>query len=103
MNSFKYEGYWYSKYEPELPHPIPQDKPVEPEFLEKLRKVQSLARVESYRGWSICRCCNKYNGSREYEYNGWAWPEGYEHYLIEHNVHPTPEFREMINLVVDLM
>jgi hypothetical protein len=99
MKSLKYEGYWYNSSNTNLPNPKPKNYPVEPEFLEKLKLVQKLAEKVYYRGWSMCRCCDKVNGSFEYEFRGWVWPEGYEHYLVEHNVHPTPEFRQMVELV----
>lgn len=44
------------------------------------------------KGWSTCRCCGKMNGSREFSYKGWNWPEGFRHYIEIHNVVPSAEF-----------
>lgn len=53
--------------------------------------------VEGYRGSSTCRCCsNPFNGSREFNFQGWTWPEGYMHYLRDHNVLPDEGFRQFI-------
>ena len=69
---------------------------MEQEFIEKLEKVQERAEILHTRGWSDCRLCQTPNGSAEYRYNGWAWPEGYMHYLVDHRVHPSKDFRAMI-------
>lgn len=52
--------------------------------------------VVAYRGSSQCRCCGQSNGSHEYRYLGWTWPEGYFHYLSEHNVRPDEGFKHFI-------
>jgi hypothetical protein len=54
-----------------------------------------------YMGISPCRCCNADNGSAEYVYAGWKWPEGYRHYLEEHNVEPSASFMVFINNLHD--
>lgn len=50
--------------------------------------------IRGYRGSSRCRLCDQSNGSYEYELDGWIWPEGYMHYLRDHNVTPNEEFRQ---------
>jgi hypothetical protein len=50
----------------------------------------------SYMGESKCRCCDVLNGSHEYKFDGWVFPEGYVHYLIEHNVAIHPEFSKFL-------
>lgn len=52
--------------------------------------------VESYRGDSRCRCCDMSNGCREFTYMGWRWPQGYIHYLRDHNVLPDEDFKRFI-------
>ena len=92
----KLEGFWWSEREPHLPMPEPQGNGVSLQFIAKLRDVEAKAQKTLYRGWSNCRLCAKANGNGEYEFNGWRWPEGYIHYLEGHNVHPSWEFRQMI-------
>lgn len=52
--------------------------------------------VVAYRGSSRCRCCHRDNGNHEYRYNGWTWPEGYRHYLEDHNVLPDAAFKDFV-------
>lgn len=51
-------------------------------------------------GGSVCRLCNKCNGSTDYQLLSgevrWIWPEGYRHYLEEHQCLPTPAFERLI-------
>jgi hypothetical protein len=62
--------------------------------------------VRAYRGSSGCRCCaamgiRKMNGCKEYEEKGWVWPEGFRHYISEHNIVPTKEFlKDVLNIEV---
>jgi hypothetical protein len=92
------EGFWYSKYEPDLPMPKAFKHPWKNKdiFLSMLEKVEARAQVTAYRGWSTCRLCGRHNGSQEFEYRGWRWPEGYRHYVQEHNVIPSPAFDRFI-------
>jgi hypothetical protein len=52
--------------------------------------------VVAYRGYSPCRICDQSNGSREYHYGGWIWPQGYIHYLRDHNVLPDEDFKRFV-------
>jgi len=53
--------------------------------------------VEGYRGSSTCRCCgHPWNGSHEYNFQGWTWPSGYMHYLRDHNVLPDEGFKQFV-------
>lgn len=45
-----------------------------------------------YRGWSICRICNQKNGSQEFTDGTYIWPEGFSHYITDHNVKPPQTF-----------
>lgn len=85
------------------PQPLPQREPVNPKFIEKLKIIEEKcrrkicnSRMEFYFGCSTCRICKKENGSSEYYYNGFCWPEGYIHYLIDHSVHPSKSFYNMV-------
>ncbi|MHA2427917.1 MAG: hypothetical protein ACXADB_07835 [Candidatus Hermodarchaeia archaeon] len=44
------------------------------------------------KGWSDCRVCGKMNGSTEQTDGTYIWPDGFAHYIIEHNVKPPQEF-----------
>lgn len=98
MKKTRYEGYWSSKQEPDFPTPVHNDKP----FLDKDLIVKKIISVQSrlgqrhYKGFSKCRCCGAINGSGEYSHKGWIWPEGFLHYIIEHNIEPTEEFKKYI-------
>lgn len=89
----KIVGYWYSKISPEYPMPEPdnviEDKEI---FLEKLRKLQKRAAVKYYKGFSKCRICNCINGTIEYSVGGFTWPDGYIHYIEDHDVLPDEDF-----------
>lgn len=52
--------------------------------------------VQVYRGWSSCRICGERNGHREFTFGGYCWPEGYLHYIQEHNVEPSEGFKKML-------
>lgn len=97
------EGYWRSLYPndrttQDYPVPVAHEEPF-PEkvaFLKVLAEKEAKAREVHYRGWSTCRVCNQYNGSTEFEYNGWRWPQGYRHYVEDHNVAPSKDFMKFI-------
>ena len=92
------EGFWWSEYESAFPkpieHPVPEaDKE---EFLTALVKKEKIAHVTYYKGYSHCRICECRNGTTEFRSGSWIWPEGYEHYIEKHNVHPSAEFKQFI-------
>lgn len=93
-NDLNVEGYWYSKYSPEylMPQAQAEPWPGKAEFLKALDRWESDAHVVAYRGWSTCRICGCHNGSEEFEHDGWRWPQGYKHYIVEHNVKPSLAF-----------
>lgn len=45
-----------------------------------------------YRGMSQCRFCAKFNGSKDYTDGTYLWPQGFGHYLKEHEVKPPQDF-----------
>jgi hypothetical protein len=45
-----------------------------------------------YRGLSRCRFCGGPNGSAELTDGAYFWPEGFAHYVIEHDIRPPREF-----------
>ena len=96
------EGFWSTGKESDLPQAYAYKVSVDTwkgkeEFLNRLDRIQSTyAQVLYYKGISSCRICNCMNGSREYKYEGWQWPEGYSHYIEKHNVRPSLAFEEFI-------
>ena len=92
-------GMWREVEGDGLPDPVPHDKPFKDQarFLIWLAHVErNLAKCKVYKGSSTCRICGDWNGTKEYEYNGFRWPEGYSHYIEEHNVRPDKAFYDMI-------
>lgn len=49
-----------------------------------------------FKGFSRCRICNCPNGSYTLYLNGYAFPNGYFHYIIKHNIEVPLEFQQMI-------
>lgn len=93
------EGFWWSKSEPKLPHPIPLKRawPGKAPFLRMLDRAEISASVERFRGFSTCRVCSVRNGISEFRTDEWSWPSGLRHYIEVHNVKPSPEFIAYIN------
>jgi hypothetical protein len=96
----KLEGFWAHTPEEENPFPFPviykgvwNDKST---FLKFLSQVEAKAMKRTCKGFSRCRLCGIPNGSITFNYNGWKWPNGFKHYIREHNVLPNAEFVEMI-------
>ena len=122
--SEKKEGFWYSEYEKHFP--MPEEFKGEwdrDSFLCNLIELEDLlmstyqAVVDMYndgdcrpydryqksgvnvtesRGFSVCRVCGCANGSRTFVHGGFMWPDGFRHYIEEHNVKPSDEFIEMV-------
>lgn len=101
-------GFWghapgsvMAKLDPKNTYPMPEPRPGpwrgQRDFLAALTLVEQKAEVTYYKGSSFCRCCaNRGNGSREYSKAQFVWPEGYRHYVEEHNVKPPQEFIDFI-------
>ena len=100
MKEIKIEGYWYSKYEPQYPMPVPnvltqdQAQKIYNLILEKEKESESVL----YRGWSTSRITGEDLGNVEYEHpQGWNWPGDFaKHYVLGHRVKPTDDFLEFI-------
>ena len=93
----------YPEFEPfrGLPHPVPQGSGVDAAFLDKLATVELYAYRVGFLGHSECRLCDKTeNGCGEYSIKSgdltFTFPEGLRHYYEEHNLHPSPEFRDFV-------
>lgn len=91
-------GFWAETPEGKnwpVARPLPLDSDTEL-FLERLAVVESKAERVGYRGYSWCRVCKKHNCSREFYFGDYCWPEGYSHYIKEHNVAVEPDFFHFI-------
>jgi hypothetical protein len=88
------EGYWYSSHTPQFPKPVPNDQPWagQAEFLKALSKKETGSYHHISKGFSLCRVCERINGSVEYESGEWSWPSGLRHYVEDHNVKPSDDF-----------
>jgi len=123
--SEKNEGFWYSEYEKHLPMPKAfEGEWGRDAFLRNLIELEDLlmstyqAVVDMYndgdygpykryqesgsgvvesRGFSVCRICECVNGGRTFVHDGFMWPDGFRHYIEEHNVKPSDDFIEMVN------
>lgn len=98
-----YIGYWKTTLS-ECKYPMPEAKTSSQEELSEalmlLGKIKASLNTNTLytKGVSPCRICNKSNGSQEYvvtKYSRagnpmvrWCIPEGYEHYLVDHQVKP---------------
>ena len=51
--------------------------------------------IEYYLGWGICRICGVVLGTADMEVHDLVYPEGAEHYLLEHQVW-TPGCEELL-------
>jgi hypothetical protein len=110
-------GFWKSKSEPSLPFPIISKNKNEHsvEFINKcnewikltdtIKKYEATLklctdikdkRFGTYLGCSKCRICGIINGDSEYNYNGFIFPEGIFHYIVNHNIEIDNDFKDMI-------
>jgi len=91
-------GYWYSKWDPDFP--MPQnfvDKTWDETERQLVIKYLKTAKFyEGWMGWSSCRFCEQENGSTCLTDGVYVFPEGFAHYIEEHNVKPDQEFIDHI-------
>lgn len=95
----RYEGFWrgFHNEESDLPWPEPQPGwPDASRFLSALKQVEDIAERIRYRGVSHCRLCGCINGGSSFRLQVWEWPEGFKHYVAEHDVRPSVEFATFI-------
>lgn len=106
----RFEGFWWSEREPHLPKPVSSDvdfegKAAVVEALEKLEKniythKDRAGTCVYFKGWSTCRCCGAENGSAEFSYKNWKWPDGLAHYVKVHNVKPSDDFlKDVLHII----
>ena len=82
-------GYWrqYETENSELPWPTEGRLPTETkELIAKF--LNSGKELYAWRGFSTCRICGKLNGSVCLTKDNFIYPEGYAHYIVDHNIQP---------------
>lgn len=95
----KREGFWCSETNDKLPKPVPYPESWEgkEDFIKELTELEANhAKEILFKGFSRCRLCSKINGTVTYTAQGWEWPQGYRHYIVDHNVRPSLAFQEMV-------
>jgi len=99
----KTEGYWYSKYAPEYPMPIPNVLTNEESInIFKLIQIKEKeARPVRYLGKLTSRITGETLGCSEYKLDNWVWPSDFaKHYVLTHRVRPTDGFLKFIGYIV---
>ena len=64
--------------------------------MKALDSVESRAKRVGYRGFSPCRLCERDNGNSAFRVADWEWPEGFRHYLADHDIRPSQSFEEFV-------
>jgi hypothetical protein len=91
-------GYWKSDDRPDLPDPADF---VDTQWDDHERDMvawyfESAPRLRTYGGPSTCRICGVENGSGMHSDGTYLWPEGFAHYIGEHNVRPPVELLQPV-------
>ena len=94
------EGYW-RRLQDESSH-LPWPQPYKnwagrDQFLHSLSMVEAKAIPVDFMGYSSCRLCGMQNGAVEFWFNSWAWPEGFRHYVADHDVRPSLDFESFVH------
>jgi thiol-disulfide isomerase/thioredoxin len=87
--------------EPSLHSDFPIENSAEEDntrYINLIKEIQKKSFCNYYFGVSRCRLCGKSNGSAEYTFSNFIWPEGYIHYLKDHNVKIDDEFKTFLNI-----
>lgn len=67
------------------------------EIYNLIKIKENTAECFGYMGWTKSRITGENMGNREYETDGWVWPEDFApHYVLKHKVKPTDVFLEYI-------
>jgi len=90
-------GFWAERRGDLSGLPWPGDR-VDPMFEPEARRrvlaylQREKFRGDAYKGVSSCRLCGMSNGSCDFTDGAYLWPEGYAHYIEQHNVMPERTF-----------
>lgn len=87
--NFKRIGYWRQRENVDDGYPWPEEGRLPIETKKKVADYLNKGTVAaSWRGWSTCRICGKMNGSQCLTDGEFVYPEGYSHYILDHNIMP---------------
>lgn len=65
--------------------PMPQPGTITADQAKRLENwLDGGRQATSYRGSSMCRVCGRFNGSKELTRDGYRYPDGLHHYVVEH-------------------
>lgn len=82
-------GYWRQKKDSDETLPWPKEGRLPIETKKKVFEYLMKGKEHSYyMGFSMCRICGKPNGSMCLTDGEFVYPEGYAHYILDHNVQP---------------
>ena len=82
-------GYWRNSEDEKSDLPYPCKSSLNKDLQEKVIKfLMQGVKTRSYKGWSSCRICGKSNGSSDMRNGEFEYPEGYVHYIQDHNIQP---------------
>jgi hypothetical protein len=83
---------------PDVDESINETK-IEDKFLDQLKLVEKYSYRQVYMGYSECRVCDKEdNGDSDFTTHdmSFIFPDGYRHYIEEHNIHPPENFYDYV-------
>lgn len=83
-------GYWRKRIDSKENLPWPEEGHLPNETKQKVSEYLNNGKEHAaYMGCSTCRICGKWgNGSTDLTDGEFIWPEGYSHYITEHNIMP---------------
>jgi hypothetical protein len=82
-------GYWREFEDSKEDLPWPTEGRLPSETKQELGKYLMEGKLyEEWKGSSRCRICGKANGSTCLINGDFIYPEGYSHYILEHNISP---------------
>lgn len=97
MALLKIIGYWKGPQSEQYPHPsalvdLDWDEDEKQQVIDYLNQGKP---IFHYRGFSWCRfgCSREVDmGTSEMTDGEFVWPEGFVHYVVEHNIKPPTQF-----------
>ena len=89
ITKFKQIGYWKTYKEESSDLPWPTEGRISDEIRQKCVDFLLNGKYrEAWMGMSRCRICGKNNGSSDLSHDEFYYPEGYVHYIRDHNIMP---------------
>ena len=85
-------GYWRRTKDSTENLPWPEEGHLPQDIKELIfRHLMGGTITSHWMGWSTCRVCGKMNGSVCMTDGEFEYPEGYAHYILDHNIQPDSE------------